>query len=737
MAFGVEYIIGLIDRFTPAAESVAKSAIKADESLAALGGKAESIEGQMAGLAESMKAVAGATGGIANTSKQAAEALGNVGKAAQASGNNIDAFLAKAKANYDTKFSNNPRFFKPDGSPINPGTPEKGESGVGGLGFMGGLWALSGLHNDVLKTWQEFDNQMRLMRGVMAGKLTDQDVVNLKASAIEASKGTIFGPEAIAEVYKAQASRGVPITLRTEDGRMLGEVVARQMLGIATATGEKPEEAFQTHLQIARGFGMKDENFAKEFPHISDTIALLAQRSGITMAQARTQMANIAGTARVAGWTEDETAAAIGVLQRHGVGQFAGVGLRRVVEQSTKAWSKQQKEGWERLHISQNMLKDPKTGGVITPLALSKLLEEHTKGMSQFDIEKSLSQIFGSKAMAVGAQLIGSSKELEEMTRAMETVQGLAEKFGTEGSKGGAAGLMKFAAGWERLKTSIGESGFGDHIGALAGKVGDLMDSLSKNTVGAEGVGWLAAALNGLSSIALPLMALPAIGNLLGFMSRITGLSAAFRSLGAALGVVQGEGMVAGFLRLSTGIGAMVANAVGLSSVASSMTLLAGSARLLLGLTGIGAALLIGYEVVEHWKQIADAITRTASALKELAKGNTQPMKDLANDTAKALGIDKPKDPMLQQPHGKFGNWHPQQSPADAAHAAAAQRVQADVNVKMDPIQINPATANVNVHVDVDAKGVGTGTGSGSMPLSATAPRGTTAASPSNPQVAR
>lgn len=145
--------------------------------------------------------------------------------------------------------------------------PERGGSGVG---FMGGLFALSMPHNDVTKTWADFDNQIRMMRGVMAGKLTDQDVQELRQGAIDVASGTLFSPEKVAEVFKAQANRGVPLMDRVTDGvykgQLLGAVVARQILGIATATGESPEEAFQTHLMIAQGFGMKSEEFAQKFP---------------------------------------------------------------------------------------------------------------------------------------------------------------------------------------------------------------------------------------------------------------------------------------------------------------------------------------------------------------------------------------------------------------------------------------------------------------------------------------
>lgn len=726
---GVEYIIQLVDKFSAVADRVGKAAMDAEKGIGGLGKQAVKVDEQMQKLAASTDRAGKMVSEFTRMNSRATQDRARANELEFASLNRIEKRQTSMLERQAAK-----RQLIASGQ-----LPAEREGR--GLGFMGGLFALSMMHNDVLKTWAHFDNTMRMIRGVMAGSVSDSDFAALRKSALDVSKGTLFGPEAVAEVFRAQANRGVPLTLKTEDGRMLGEVVARQMLGIATATGEKPEEAFQTHLLIAQGFGMKPEEFATKFPHISDTIALLAQKTGMTMKQVQTQMGNIAGSARAGGWTEEETAAVLGVMQKHGVGQLAGTGLRRILEQSTKEWSKSQLQGWGRLGITQDMLKDPTTGGLLNPVALTKLLEAHTKGMSKFDVEKTLTQIYGSKAMAVAAQLIGSSAELEALTNQMYSVKDLAEKFGIEGSKGGAAGLEKFARSWERLKDSIGESGFGDHVGMLASTFGDFFDAISGGPKGgAEAVGWLAATLNGLSTAALPIMAISGLTGMFdALITKVGGVTAALRILG--------------------------------------------------GISLAGAGIFAAYELWKNWDNVAAAVNRTATALKELTKGNTQPIKNLSHDVTKALGFgDHVHAVMANQRYnamtrgdalGSFGaetalaraamsvakdaiadaerlkeRYHPaptgphhfsrvgQATGVDAAAYAAqavAARANAEISVRttLDPIVIHPATAAVKVDVTVDAKGVGTGTGSGSMPLSANAPRGMTAASPANPQIAR
>lgn len=131
--------------------------------------------------------------------------------------------------------------------------------GSSGVGFMGGLLARSMLHNDVTKDWAAFDDEIRKMRG------------------------TLFTGTDIAKIMMAQSERGVPLNEVVKNGehkgQLLGGVIARRMLGIATATGEDPSKTFATRLAIGRGFEMP----FSAFPHISDTIAGVHQKTGISL----------------------------------------------------------------------------------------------------------------------------------------------------------------------------------------------------------------------------------------------------------------------------------------------------------------------------------------------------------------------------------------------------------------------------------------------------------------------
>jgi hypothetical protein len=229
----------------------------------------------------------------------------------------------------------------------------------------------------------------------------------------------------------------------------------------------------------------------------------------------------------------------------------------------------------------------------------------------------------------------------------------------------------------------------------------------------------------------------------------LTGLSQ-LKNLGSAFAMFAVDGIggaLGGLLRLTTGAGRLAASAVGLSQLATSMTLVAGAGRLLMGFTGLGAALFVGYEVISNWDKLAAAAERVWKALKQLSHGDTSGVKSIANDVAKKIGIEQPKDARITQPHGRFGpGFHgfgasthgmsaligtpyaPHFTDAQARMANVHDTIQraqqaVRVNVTVAPIQVN---SKVDVKVSGQVNGPVQGTATVSS--AATAPRGTATA---------
>lgn len=752
--FTVEYLINLRDQFSASAERVMKSANEARAAIGNMGKASSDLDGQLSKSAAAMSR-------ISSSAEKAATAVGSFTKANSRAAQESARFAELQIAQMNRIEKREMQMYESHVARQNliksgaiPGPKEKG----GGLGFMGGMLALSMLHNDVTKDWTAFDDEMRKMRGTMAGQLSDSDIAALRKSAIETARGTLFTGTDIAKIMMAEAERGVPLNEVVKQGahkgQLLGGVIAKQMLGIATATGEDPAKTFETHLAIARGFEMP----FSAFPHISDTIARVHQKTGVTLKQIETQMGQIAAYAHSAGWTEEQTIGTVGFLAKRGMGQYAGSGLARIISKSLN-WSKPAAEAWRALGIKKDDIIDPRTGGMLNPADLVRLISEHTKHMSPAEVAGHLNKMFGDRGQKVAAAFANAVKtadpdELRKMIEDLTNVDGLAEKMGVEGSKGGAAGLKKFTAAWENLKIAIGDSGFGDHVGWLSSKFGDMFDRIADGpSWGKEATGWVAGGLNMLSSAALPIIALGSVGSLVQGLAKLTGIADASTGLWSAVGAL----------------------------------------RAMAAITGAGALIFLGYEIYQHWDQVKKVLSEVWALMKNIATGNATGARKNAETIAQAAGFGSRHEAVLdnmrfnarRRHHGidvigiegrsylatqermrhaqdliaearaLKARYHPTASPtfhgfgprgggasaADAAAAgrsAAAQRVQADVNVRstIDPIQVN-IPASVTLQGTLSGLNGLTANVNGSMPLSATAPRGQTMAEPEAPRVSK
>lgn len=642
-----------------------------------------------------------------------------------------------------------------------PPVPPKGGA-VGGESerYLKGLHRGMGLHtlammgtNDVVKDALEFDEVMRKVRGTMAGQATESQLQSLRAEALAISKGSIFSPAEVAKIMEEQASSGIDVKDMAR--------VAKQMIGLSTGTGEDPAQTFKTHLAIQRGFEMP----ITDFPHISDTIARIHQKTGISLGQISTQMGQIAAFAHTAGWTEEQTAGAVGYLAKRGMGVYAGSGLARLISKS-QSWSKPAAEFWNSLGIKKEDVIDNGTGGMISPDAMMKLLQDHTQGMRPADVAQAFTKMFGDRGQKIAAAFAGGNpEELKTMIEDLKTVEGLAEKMGEEGMVGASAGVKQLTASWKAFHTAIGESGINNQIESMSKLAASALDWLSasekhgsrgqgttstpKHTWLLQMAGWAGMAGNALAAMAMPLLSISIIAP----------------AAGAALNWLSGGTLAAGAVALRSALAGIVTSALTLR-----------------GLTGLGLALFIGSEVVEHWDAVKAAIGGAANMMKDLwegAKGSAAAFGDFMkqNEAWEARQKAAAEAEAARQQHMKATNnpgfkalmaayfrtfdasdylgdmakgtvnrkamsaYHMSRelaaNPAPGVAAAAqaqAQRVQVESFVRLDPVVVQaPPSIQVNVTGQIN----GPVNGSGTIPLSTNAPRGQASSSPVAPPVSK
>lgn len=250
-------------------------------------------------------------------------------------------------------------------------------------------------------------------------------------------------------------------------------------------------------------------------------------------------------------------------------------------------------------------------------------------------------------------------------------------------------------------------------------------------------------------------------------------------ALRLAMWGLRASGLV-GLAGMAAGLGGFIMRAAGLAAVAGSMSKIAMAGRLLMGLTGIGAALAIGYGIYANWDKLSGAMSKVWDASKKLASGDASGVKAILKsmgDSAREASAEFHKligaktQALAQAPvtNAKsqvnsakewikslwgggtqsgmkgLGSYAPHYSAtknrlsaagnAHAAVAAAKQRITAEVKVRTEvgPITINPSTINVKVTGQIN----GPVQGAGSGPISATAPRGRATAEPAAPKVSQ
>jgi TP901 family phage tail tape measure protein len=637
----VVYEINLRDMFSPVAENIGRMSKFLNDAMAAVGKAVSSAQEALNAMKpppgfnriiEGAKGVARAISNIGDQAKYVLEPLGKIGQGSW-------------QSRYPVGPTGGSRM-RARGGPhlhINEGI---------------GLMALSQMgRNHVLDNYLEFEEQKRLLRGSLAGQLSDDDNKQLSDQAMKLASGSRFTAADMEKLFLTQGTSGVPI--RDKDGALLFPKIAKQMMGISIGTGEGMDETFKTHLAIQRGFKLPFE----AFPHISDTIAKLHQKTGISLGQISTQMGQVAAPAgQLAGWSEEETAAALGILAQRGLGSQAGSGLSRLIGK-TANWSKPAAEFWEKMGISKDQVLTP-DGHMKGPADLMQLLEEHSKGMQSADVTSAFYKMFGDRGVKMAASLLGSSSDLRSFTEDLKKVKDLAEKMGQEGSQGAAAGIANLSAAIKNLDTGIMEGGVGEKVGEYAGKLGQLLDWARTGPQWAQNAAAGVSLLgNALSSLAMPLLA---ASILLPMVTR---------------------------------------GAVGLIGMAG-------------GLGGIGAAFVLGATVYEHWDRLAEALTNTKKALDALigGKGSTG---DVAKGVADFASGLMPGDigPKLQDSVTKSvtGAGSSANSIVDGIQNAVKTIQQSSMKIDI------PSSIDLNVHVD--GAGIQPGSTSASLPIAAS--RGT------------
>jgi TP901 family phage tail tape measure protein len=329
---------------------------------------------------------------------------------------------------------------------------------TGGTLTKGVTVPLLGIGATALKMSGDFEASMNGVRAVTGASGKDFDA--LKDKAKELGSTTQFSASEAANAMEFLGMAG------WETSDVLSGLP--DVLNLAAASGLDLASAADISSNIMSGFGIKAEEAAK----VSDVLAKAAASANVDVAMLGESMKYAAPLASAAGWSLEETAAAVGILGDAGIqGSMAGTGMNSILATLADTAS----SGGKKLKEFGVAAKD--SNGEVRPLTdvLADLADE---GADVADVIG----IFGLEAGPKMQALLGRGSEgLRDLITDLENSEGAAEEMAAIRMEGFNGSVKELSSAFEGLMIAIGESGLLEYATDLVAKITGWTQRLSES----------------------------------------------------------------------------------------------------------------------------------------------------------------------------------------------------------------------------------------------------------------
>lgn len=220
-----------------------------------------------------------------------------------------------------------------------------------------------------------------------------------------------YSQKEIAEQYGELVKRGY--TANASIGSM------KSMMEAARASGDNYADVVKNVSGAVDAFGLRSNNTAKMLENtnrVTNAMAFSADKTATDFEGMGNAMSYVAGTAHGAGFSIEQTAAAIGVLSNANIeGTRAGTGLRKVINSLLKPTA-----GAEAALRKYGMTMDDfktKSGALKSLPQIMSIINQHTKELGKADRGAFFKAVFGATGQESAMMLAQNSKELEKLTK--------------------------------------------------------------------------------------------------------------------------------------------------------------------------------------------------------------------------------------------------------------------------------------------------------------------------------
>ncbi|MBP5841649.1 phage tail tape measure protein [Lactiplantibacillus plantarum] len=230
----------------------------------------------------------------------------------------------------------------------------------------------------------------------------------------------------------------------------------------SVASGDDFNDVTKVSSQVIEAFGMKTNNTAKMVKNTKRVVNDLAYTADTTATDFQSLgkgMEYVSETASNAGFSVEETSAALGELSNHGLeADKAGTGLRKVITSLAKP-TDTATGALKKIGITSTSIFKKSNGDFKSMTSIMGILEKHVKGLGGSEKAAVFKAIFGSTGMAAAQILAKNSTALGKLTKKVseagkegEYVQKLANK----NSSTAQMNVKRFKQAAEALETMMG-----------------------------------------------------------------------------------------------------------------------------------------------------------------------------------------------------------------------------------------------------------------------------------------
>ncbi|MFR0770935.1 MAG: phage tail tape measure protein [Limosilactobacillus pontis] len=299
----------------------------------------------------------------------------------------------------------------------------------------------------------------------------------------------------IADQYTELVKRGY--TSKASLGSM------KSMLEATRASGDDFADVVRSSSQVLDAFGLQSNHASVQMAHTKRVVNAMAYSADMTATSFKelgVAMSYVSASASQAGFTVEQTTAAVGILSNSGVeGSKAGTGLRKVINSLLKP-TRDAQSALKGVGLSVDDFKT-KSGALKSLPEIFKLLEKHTAKLGKADKGAFFKALFGATGQQAGtilaqsmSQMAKGNKNLKTLTKNIQDAEkgnGYVHKLAVKNMQSTQMQLQKLKMNIQDIAINLGKSllpavndvatAFSDWLGSKDGQkaLKDFSDNVS------------------------------------------------------------------------------------------------------------------------------------------------------------------------------------------------------------------------------------------------------------------